>query len=165
METFDATSAALNKSGVLPWSTEAEHCLDRYRPPFASFKREDRASASASGTEEEFCEKDQLSSDIVTADEDANEHGRVDRLEMAKRDKDLLKAGERIRSQAMSRRGSNTVSNDDGDEVNSVLSVEDRLEETDDVGRVSGSRKRRKTNGSYDLEEILQAAESKCSEQ
>jgi transcriptional/translational regulatory protein YebC/TACO1 len=59
---------------------------------------------------------------------------------MAKRNKDLPKAGERIRSQAMSRRGSNTVSTDDGDENNSVLCVKDRLEDTDDVGKESGSR-------------------------
>jgi hypothetical protein len=116
----------LNKSGVLPLSTDAKHCLDRYRLLIASFKREDRARASASGTEEEFCERDQLLSDIVTATDDANERGRVERLEMAKIDKDTVKAGEMIRSQAMSRRGSNTVSNDDGDEGNSVLFAEDK---------------------------------------
>jgi hypothetical protein len=165
MERFDAISAALNKSGVLPWSTDAKHCLDRYRLLIASFKREDRARVSASGTEEEFCERDQLLSDIVTAADDANECGRVERLEMAKRDKDLLKAGEMIRSKAMSRRGCNTVSHDDGDEGNSVLCVEDRLEETDDVEKVPLSRKRSKMGCSYDLEETLQAAESKRSEQ
>jgi hypothetical protein len=84
---------------------------------------------------------------------------------MAKRDKDPLKAGEMIRSQAMSRRGSKTLSNDAGDEGNSVLCVEDRLEETDEIGEVPDSRQRRKKNRSYDLEETLQAAESKRSEQ
>jgi hypothetical protein len=83
MERFDAISAALNKS-VLPWSTDAKHCLDRYRLLMASFKREDKARASASGTEEEFCERDQPLSDIVTATDDENERGRVERLEMAK---------------------------------------------------------------------------------
>jgi hypothetical protein len=165
MEKFDAIAAALNKGGVLSWSTDAKHCLDRYKLLIASFKRDDRARASASGTEEEFCERDQLLSDIVTASDDANERGRIERLEMAKRDKDLLKAGEKIRSQAMSRRGSNNVSNEDGDEVNSVLSVDDRLEENDAVGKASVSRKRKRKCGIYDLEETLEANESKRSEQ
>ena len=63
---------------------------------------------------------------------------------MANRDKDLLKAGERIWSQAMSRRGKNAISNDDEEEINSVLSVEERLEGNEEVESIPGSRKKMK---------------------
>ena len=63
---------------------------------------------------------------------------------MAKRDKDLLKAGEKIRSQAMSLRYKNTISNDDEEEINSVLSVEEILEGNEEVESIPGSRKKRK---------------------
>ena len=165
MENFDAISDTLNKSGVLLWSTDAKHCLDRYRLLIVTFKREDRARASASGTEEEFCERDQLLSDIITAADDVNERGRIERLEMVKRDKDPLKAGEKIRSQTMDRRGKNTISNDDEEEINSVLSVEEILEGNEEVDSIPGSRKKRKRNANYDLEDTIQAAESKRSEQ
>ena len=63
---------------------------------------------------------------------------------MAKRDKDPLKAGEKIRSQTMDRRGKNTIRNDDEEEINSVLSVEEILEGNEEVESIPGSLKKRK---------------------
>jgi hypothetical protein len=94
MDKFEEVSTALNNSDALPWTTDAKHCLDRFKLLVSAFKRLDRVRASASGTEEEFNEKDQLLSDILAAVDDANEGGRSERLELAKRDKELLKAGE-----------------------------------------------------------------------
>jgi hypothetical protein len=59
MEKFDEVSTALKNSGSMPWRTDGKHCLDRYKLRLASFKRADRARASASGAEKEFNEKDQ----------------------------------------------------------------------------------------------------------
>ena len=84
---------------------------------------------------------------------------------MANRDKDLLKAGEKIRSQTMDRRGKNTISNDDEEEINSVLSVEEILEGNEEVESIPGSRKKRKKIANCDLEDTIQAADSKRSEQ
>jgi hypothetical protein len=57
--------------------------------------REDKAKSRASGTVEDFNEEDLLS-DIVLAVHDAQENCRVESLELAKRDKKLIQAGERI---------------------------------------------------------------------
>jgi hypothetical protein len=59
MEKFDEVSTALNSSGSIPWRTDGKNCLDRYKHLLDSFKRADRARASASGADEEFNEKDQ----------------------------------------------------------------------------------------------------------
>jgi hypothetical protein len=75
---------------------DAKHCLGRFKLLFSAFKRLDRIRASALGTEEEFNEKDQLLSDILAAVEDANDHGRSERQELAKRNKELLKAGGKL---------------------------------------------------------------------
>jgi hypothetical protein len=104
MEKFDEVITALNNSGSMPWRTDSKHCLDRYKILLASFKRADRARASASGAEDEFNEKDQLLSDIVIATDDADERGRVERMETARRDARLIQAGEEVRSIAMRRR-------------------------------------------------------------
>jgi hypothetical protein len=103
-EAIEEVSAVLNSSSALPWKTDGKHCLDRFKLLVACFRKVDRARASASGTEESFGEKDQLLSEIVTAVDDAKERGRVERLETARRDKELLNAGEKIRFQAMNRR-------------------------------------------------------------
>jgi hypothetical protein len=96
----DEICAALNKRGILPWSTDAKHYLDRYRLLIASFTKEYSAITSAFWTKE-FCERDQLLSDIVTAADDVNERerDRVSILEMAKTDKDLLKSGKNNKGQ------------------------------------------------------------------
>jgi hypothetical protein len=91
MEKFEELSTALNNSGSLPWKTDGKHCLDRCE--LSSFKRADRARASASGAEEECDERDQILSDIVVAVDDADEQGRVERMETARRDTRLLRAG------------------------------------------------------------------------
>jgi hypothetical protein len=77
---FDEVSLALNKSSMMPWATDGKHRLDRYKLLVASFKRADRIRASASGTEEDFGEKDKLLSDIICAVDDTNERGRTERL-------------------------------------------------------------------------------------
>jgi hypothetical protein len=171
MDNFDAVSGVLNTSRVLPWATDGKHCLDRYKLLVSCFKREDRAKSRASGTEEDFNEKEQLLSDIVSAVNDAQEHCRVERLELAKRDKELLQAGERIRLQAMNRRGS-SASNEPEDRdsiLDETLSAEENegskrpaIEELTEVDSKDASslRKRRRKSGVYDLEETLEAAES-----
>ena len=88
----------------LSYSKNGKHCLARYKLLVASFKRVDRAHASASGAKEEFNEKDQLLSGIVIATNDADEHGRVERVEAARRDARLIQAKEEVRSIAMRKR-------------------------------------------------------------
>jgi hypothetical protein len=105
MDKFDELSVSLNSNGALPLTTDGKHCLDRYKLLVASFKRTDRARASASGIEEPFGEKEELLADIASAVDDANEHHRTERSEAAVRDTELLRAGEAIRFQAMNRRG------------------------------------------------------------
>jgi hypothetical protein len=132
MDKFEEVSAALNNGGAFPWMTDAKHCLDRYKLLLSTFRRLDRVRASASGTEEEFNEKDQLLSDISVAVDDANERGRSDRLEQAKRDKELQKAGEKIRYQAMNRRKSI--------EKNDLPGVEPELDDSLCVEETIGNR-------------------------
>jgi hypothetical protein len=94
MDKFEEVSAALNNSGALPWVTDAKLFLDRFKSLVSAFKRLDRVQASASGTKEEYNEKDQVPSDILAAVDDANERGHSELLKLAKRDKELLEAGE-----------------------------------------------------------------------
>jgi hypothetical protein len=170
MDNFDAFSGALNASRVLPWATDGKHCLDHYKLLASCFKREEKARSKASGTKY-FNEKEQLLSDIGLAVEDAQEHCRVERLELAKRDKKFLQAGERIRLQAMNRRGS-SASNEIEDResiLDGTLSAEENegskvpaIEELTEVVSKDASilRKRRRKSGIYDLEETLESAES-----
>ena len=101
---FDEVGTSLNANGVMPWSTDGKHCIDRYRLLIATFRRADRARAATSGAEEEFGEKDQLLSDICNAIDDADERGRLERREASRRDAELQYAGEQVRAAAMSRR-------------------------------------------------------------
>jgi hypothetical protein len=73
MDKFDELSVSLNSNGALPWTADGKHCLDGYKLLVASFKRTDRARASASGIEERFGEKEELLADIASAVDDANE--------------------------------------------------------------------------------------------
>jgi hypothetical protein len=95
MDKFEKFSAAMNNRGAPPCETDAKHCLDRSKLLASAFKRLGTVRASALGTEDEFNEKDQILSDILAAVEDANEHGLSERQELAKRDKELIKAGEK----------------------------------------------------------------------
>jgi hypothetical protein len=147
MDKFDEVSLAANESNMMPWETEGKQWLDRYKLLVASFKRADRIRASALGTEEDFGEKDQLLSDIFCAVHDTNERGLKELLESARRDKELLKAGETIRFQAMNRR---TVDRQTGHDV--IVPVasseieEDGLVSLDDGAAHNSSSTRRLRN-------------------
>jgi hypothetical protein len=66
---------------------------------------------------------------------------------------------------------SNSLSSDraardnDNDEDNSVLSVEADWKKMKTLEKMPGSRKKRKRNANYDLEDTIEAADSKRSEQ
>jgi hypothetical protein len=91
---FDEVACALNNSNALPWSTNGKHCNNRFKLLLVGFRRTDRARASASGTEEDFGEKDQLLADILSAVNDNEERGRLEHEESAKRDEHLVHAGQ-----------------------------------------------------------------------
>jgi hypothetical protein len=91
---FDEVACALNNSNALPWSTNGKNCNDRFKLLLVGFRRTDRARASASGTEEDFGEKDQLLADILSAVNDNEERGRLEHEESAKRDEHLVHAGQ-----------------------------------------------------------------------
>jgi hypothetical protein len=80
-ENFEEAARALNESNALPWITNGKHCNDRYKLLLAKFRRADRARALASGTEEEFGERDQLLADIQSAVNDNEERGHTEREE------------------------------------------------------------------------------------
>ena len=48
---FDEVATSLNANGVMPWSTDGKHCIDRYRLLIATFRRADRARAATTGAE------------------------------------------------------------------------------------------------------------------
>lgn len=173
MDKFDEVSLSLNSNGALPWSTDGKHCLDRHKLLVASFKRTDRARASASGIEEPFGEKEELLADISSAVDDANERHRAERSQAAVRDTELLRAGEAIRFQAMNRRGRSICSASDGvdGDVDESRSMEENLAQRDmadaiDVGsgiapNLSTSKKRK---ASEEFEETLAFSEMKRAE-
>jgi hypothetical protein len=142
----------------------------------ASLRRLDRARASASGTEEDFKERDQLLL-IVTAVDDFSERGRAERLEMEKRDKKLVKARKNIIFQAMNSRASGDGGELDGkegaldgsgsvDEIMTTRKQPIEVIDIDESGKVSDEfRKRKRSRGPDDLEETLVAAEAKRVEQ
>jgi hypothetical protein len=103
-EKFEDVARALNEGNALPWNTNGKHCNDMYTLLLANFRRADRARALASGTEEEFGERDQLLADIHTAVNDNEERGRAEREISAKRDERLAKAGQEVRENAMRRK-------------------------------------------------------------
>jgi hypothetical protein len=102
-ERFEDVARALNEGNALPWNTNGKHCNDRCKLLLANFRRADRARALASGTEEEFGERDQLLADIQSAANDHEERGRTEREESAKRDERLATAGKEVRANAISR--------------------------------------------------------------
>jgi hypothetical protein len=66
-EKFEEVARALNEGIALPWNTNGQHCKDWFKLLRANFRRAERARALASGTEEEFGERDQLLADIKSA--------------------------------------------------------------------------------------------------
>jgi hypothetical protein len=103
-ETFEEVARALNEGNAIPWNKNGKNCNDRHKLLLANFRRADRARALASGTEEEFGEREQLLADIQSAVIDNDERGRTEREESAKRDERLAKAGQEVRANAMSRK-------------------------------------------------------------
>jgi hypothetical protein len=63
-ENFEEVARALNAGNTLLWNSNGKHCNDRYKLLLANFGRAARARAVASGTEEEFGERDQLLADV-----------------------------------------------------------------------------------------------------
>jgi hypothetical protein len=182
MEKFDEVSTALNNSGSMPWRTDGKHCLDRYKLLLASFKRAERARASASGAEEEFNKKDQILSDIVIAADDADERGRVERMETARRDARLIQAGEEVRSIAMRRRtarhgqeeGGNqnvdanedVATRNDRDHINETSYQDRPAPNSDDlITPTDYGRGRKRRRDIADLEEIFMSAEDRRADQ
>jgi hypothetical protein len=94
-ENFEEVARALNEGNALPWNLNGKHCNDRNKLLLANFRRADRARALASGTGEEFGERDQLLADILSAVNDNEEHGRTEREESAKRDERLANSSTR----------------------------------------------------------------------
>jgi hypothetical protein len=72
-----------------PGTRTASIATKRTKLLLANFRRTDRARALASGTEEEFGEREQLLADIQSAVNDSDERGRTEREESAKRDERL----------------------------------------------------------------------------
>jgi hypothetical protein len=144
---FDEVACALNNSEALPWSTNGKHCNDRFKLLLAGFRRTDRARASASGTEEDFGEKDQLLADILSAVNDNEERGRVEREESAKRDERLVNAGQEVRANAMRRRAreeSVVVSGDGDEEGDNAVCVTDSQENSETPTYTENQRARKR---------------------
>jgi hypothetical protein len=88
-EKFGEVARALNEGNARPWNSNGKHCNERYKLLLANFRRADRARALASGTDEEFGERDQQLADIQSAVNNNEERGRTEREESAKRDERL----------------------------------------------------------------------------
>jgi hypothetical protein len=78
-EKFEDVARGLNEGNALPWNTNGKHCNDRYKLLLANFRRAGRARPLASGTGEEFGERDQLLADIHSAVNENEERGRAAR--------------------------------------------------------------------------------------
>jgi hypothetical protein len=75
-ERFEEVASSLNNTNSLPWSTNWKHCTDRFKLLVANFRRTCRALSSASRVEVEYGEKHQLLTDVVSAIDENEEHGR-----------------------------------------------------------------------------------------
>jgi hypothetical protein len=61
VERLECVEKSLNQGEIFPWPTDGKH---RFKIIVAGFKRLDRIWAQASGTEEDFSDRDQLLYDI-----------------------------------------------------------------------------------------------------
>jgi hypothetical protein len=149
-----------------PWNTNGKHCNDRYKLLLAKFRRVNRARALASGTEEEFGERDQLLADIQSAVNDNEERGRTEREESAKRDERLATAGKEVRANAMSRKhgarsdAKSGNADEDGDDAERLTTSHDDK----DMTTPTNSRRGRKKHSTSELEEVLAVTQEKRSE-
>jgi hypothetical protein len=100
-EKFEKVASSLNDRNALPWSTNGKHCTDRFKLLVANFRHTDRALSSASGVEEEYGGKCQLLADVISAIDENEEHGRLERDISARRDEHLSKAGQEVRVRSM----------------------------------------------------------------
>jgi hypothetical protein len=159
----------LNEGNALPGNTNGKHCNDRYKLLLANFRRADRARALASGTEEEFGERDQLLADIHSAVNDNEERGRAEREISAKRDERLAKAGQEVRANAMSRKqgarsdAENGNSDEEGDIAEQLTTS---LGDEDMITPANPRRgRKRKKHSTLELEDLLAATQEKRVEQ
>jgi hypothetical protein len=166
---FDEVACALKNSEALPWSTNGKHCNGSFKLLLAGFRRMDRARASASRTEEDFGEKDQLLADILSNVNDNEERGRLEREESAKRDERFINAGQEVRANAMRRRAreESAVVSDDGDEEgdNAVrVTASQNNSETPTSTEMQRARKRQR-HSAFDLEDMLATSQERREEQ
>jgi hypothetical protein len=160
---FEDVARALNEGNALPWNTNGKHCNDRYKLFLANFRRADRARALASGTEEEFGERDQLLADIHSAVNDNEERGRAEREISTKRNERLAKAGQEVRANAMSRKqgarsdaesGKSDEEGDIAEQLTTSLGDEDMITPAN-----SRRGRKRKKHLTLELEDLLAATQ------
>jgi hypothetical protein len=97
-ERLECVEKSLSQGGIFPWPTDGKHCPDIFKLIVAGFKRLDRIRAQASGTEDDFSDRDQLLYDICSAIDDADESRRRERGNAAQRETVLRRAGDDVRA-------------------------------------------------------------------
>jgi hypothetical protein len=166
---FEEVAAALNNSAALPWHTNGKHCSDRFKLLLANYRRTDRVRARASGTEEDFGEKDQLLTDILSEISDFEEQSRRVREESSRRDERIAQAGREIRENAMKRRvggrhGCGRENDDEGRDEAAQASPSRESEDTLTRAEVRSGKRCRKSS-SWDLGDVLAADQKRRADQ
>lgn len=100
---YESVITELNKVPIFRCSLDWKGARDRFQLIMGKFKREDARNVRASGIDEEYNEKCQLLTDIVTEMKDRKRESKERKDAEAKKEEELKEAGERIREEAMNR--------------------------------------------------------------
>jgi hypothetical protein len=166
-EKFEEVASSLSNSNSLPWITNGKHYTDRFKLLVANFRRTHRALSSASGVEEEYGEKYQLLSEVVSAIDENEDRGRLKRDISAKRDERLAKAGQEVSVSAMKRRiGERSELYRVNGEVEEEGSSVPPSHDSDGANTPTDSRRRRKRHkhSALELKDLLVLNQDKKAE-